>query len=124
MLAIKGKLAREDRIPVLIFDEIDANIGGRMGKVVGRKLRSLAAHHQVLCVTHLPQIACFAHRHLKVIKKVHQEKTKITVKVLEGEERVQEIAEMIRGKGWSQTTLKQAKEMLAEAGREKEGGKG
>ena len=70
MLALKGILAQSDRISVLVFDEIDANVGGRLGSVIGNKLRELAAHHQVLCITHLPQIASYADRHLTVRKEV------------------------------------------------------
>src|SRR5205085_5589216 len=66
MLALKGILAQSDRISVLVFDEIDANVGGRLGSVIGEKLRKLAMHQQVLCITHLPQIACYADRHLTV----------------------------------------------------------
>lgn len=115
MLALKGKLAREDRIPILVFDEVDANIGGRMGKVVGQKLSLLSREHQVLCVTHLPQIACFAQKHFKVEKEESQGRTVIKVIELQGEERVKEIAEMIKGKGATETTLHQAREMLEEA---------
>src|SRR5205085_6170693 len=63
MLALKGILAGGERVSVLVFDEIDANVGGRLGSVIGSKLRKLAARHQVLCITHLPQIASFADRH-------------------------------------------------------------
>ena len=70
MLALKGILAQSDRISVLVFDEIDANVGGRLGSTIGSKLRHLAAHHQVLCITHLPQIASYADRHLTVRKEV------------------------------------------------------
>src|SRR5207237_5470878 len=63
MLALKGILASSDRVSVLVFDEIDANVGGRLGSVIGSKLRGLATHHQVLCITHLPQIASYADRH-------------------------------------------------------------
>src|SRR5690606_28000103 len=72
MLALKAILAKHDRVSVLVFDEIDSNIGGRMGTVVGQKLRTLAdgASHQVLCITHLPQIAAFADHHLHIHKVV------------------------------------------------------
>ncbi|CAA9422280.1 MAG: DNA repair protein RecN, partial [uncultured Phycisphaerae bacterium] len=70
MLALKGILAQSDRVSVLVFDEIDANVGGRLGSIIGNKLRALAAHHQVLCITHLPQIASYGDRHLTVRKEV------------------------------------------------------
>jgi DNA repair protein RecN (Recombination protein N) len=112
MLAMKSVLAAGDRVSVLVFDEIDANIGGRLGSVIGSKLRALAAHHQVLCITHLPQIACFADRHVTVRKESGEKETKTSVRAIEGEERVQEIAEMIGGQRITDTTRAQARELL------------
>ena len=97
---------------VLVFDEIDANIGGRLGAVIGSKLRQLAAKHQVLCITHLPQIASYADRHLTVRKTQSGEKTQTSVRVIAGDERVEEIAEMIGGKSITATTRAQAKELV------------
>ena len=68
MLAVKSVLAEHDRIPVLVFDEIDANIGGEVGRAVGRKLRALATRRQVICITHLPQVAAYGHAHFAVTK--------------------------------------------------------
>ena len=68
MLALKTVLVKSDEVPVLIFDEIDAGIGGPMGQVVGSKLKTLSGHHQILCITHLPQIAAFAQKHFTVEK--------------------------------------------------------
>lgn len=122
MLAMKTILADADRISVLVFDEIDANIGGRMGTVIGRKLRLLAqnAGHQVLCITHLPQIAAFAGRHLRIVKLVTGKgKTKSTstqVVALDDRTRVDELAEMLAGKDVSATTRKQARELIDTAG--------
>ena len=118
MLAIKSVAAGADRISVLVFDEVDANIGGRLGSVIGQKLRALAGHHQVLCITHLPQIAAFADRHLKVSKKVRRGQTHSTVTMLGADERDEELAEMIGGADVSATTRRQARELrrLAEAG--------
>ncbi len=127
MLALKAILAQADRISVLVFDEIDANIGGRMGTVIGRKLRELATGtaprgrtgtgQQVLCITHLPQIAAFADRHLRIAKQVEgkgrNRQTRTTVKLLEGKERIEELAEMLAGTGVTATTRKQAQELLA-----------
>lgn len=115
MLALKSILARSDRISVLVFDEVDANIGGRMGSVIGEKLRDLAAHHQVLCITHLPQIAAFASHHLRIAKAVHRGRTRTEVEPLDDSRRIDELAEMLAGKGHSATTRKQAEEMLANA---------
>jgi DNA repair protein RecN (Recombination protein N) len=116
MLALKGILAQADRVSVLVFDEIDANVGGRMGTIIGEKLRALAAIHQVLCITHLPQIAAFADRHLTIHKQTEKGQTVTTVAVMEGEQRVRELAEMTAGKEVSATALAQARELL-EAGR-------
>ncbi len=112
MLALKGILAQSDRISVLVFDEIDANVGGRLGSIIGNKLRHLATTHQVLCITHLPQIASYADRHLTVRKEVIDQKTKTTVRMMAGAERVQELAEMIGGQRITETTRAQARELL------------
>ncbi len=95
MLAIKNILAQADRIPTLIFDEIDQGIGGRVGIVVGRKLWELASQHQVLCVTHLPQLAAFGEQHWRVSKEVREGRTETRVESLEGEERLIELALMM-----------------------------
>ncbi|MDB5173279.1 MAG: recN [Phycisphaerales bacterium] len=112
MLALKGILAQSDRISVLVFDEIDANIGGRLGSVIGSKLRRLAGHHQVLCITHLPQIASYAGRHLTVRKEIIGNATETKVRVMEGADRLHELAEMIGGHRVTDTTRAQAQELL------------
>jgi DNA repair protein RecN (Recombination protein N) len=112
MLALKGILAQSDRVSVLVFDEIDANVGGRLGSIIGNKLRSLASHHQVLCITHLPQIASYADRHLTVRKQVVGDETRTTVRVMDGDERLTELAEMIGGARVTDTTRAQANELL------------
>ncbi len=118
MLALKSMLAQTDRVSVLVFDEIDANVGGRLGSVIGQKLRDLSRHHQVLCITHLPQIACYADRHLTVRKAVQGKSTETSVRVMSGDERIEELAEMIGGQHVTQTTLAQARELLDGAGTE------
>jgi DNA repair protein RecN (Recombination protein N) len=123
MLGLKGILAQADRVSVLVFDEIDANVGGRMGTAIGEKLRALAGIHQVLCITHLPQIAAFADRHLTIKKVTEGGQTVTNVGLMEGETRVQELAEMIAGKDVTETGLAQARELLA-AGLPKVGGGG
>jgi DNA repair protein RecN (Recombination protein N) len=115
MLALKGILAQSDRVSVLVFDEIDANVGGRLGSIIGNKLRALASHHQVLCITHLPQIASYGDRHLTVRKLVEGDVTHTTVRVMNGEERLEELAEMIGGRRITDTTRAQARELLETA---------
>jgi DNA repair protein RecN (Recombination protein N) len=95
MLAIKNVLAQADRIPTLIFDEIDQGIGGRVGMVVGRKLWELARQHQVLCVTHLPQLAAFGEQHWRVSKQVRDGRTETQVESLADEDRLIELAQMM-----------------------------
>jgi DNA repair protein RecN (Recombination protein N) len=112
MLALKAVLAQGDRVSVLVFDEIDANVGGRLGSIIGKKLRELASHHQVLCITHLPQIASFADRHLTVRKHATEGKTTTSVRVMDGSERIEELAEMIGGQRITETTRAQAQELL------------
>ncbi|MBC8106174.1 MAG: hypothetical protein H7Z14_06255 [Anaerolineae bacterium] len=115
MLALKGVIAQGDRVSVLVFDEIDANVGGRLGAVIGQKLRQLAAHHQVLCITHLPQIACYADQHLTVRKQIVDDQTRTSVRQVEGDERLEELAEMIGGERITETTRAQARELLSTA---------
>lgn len=112
MLALKGILAQGDRVSVLVFDEIDANVGGRLGSVIGEKLRRLAGIHQVLCITHLPQIAAYADLHLTVRKQSSGKETRTTVKPISGDERIEELAEMIGGQRITDTTRAQARELL------------
>ncbi len=124
MLALKGVLASSDRISVLVFDEIDANVGGRLGSIIGSKLRALASHHQVLCITHLPQIASYADRHLTVRKEVAGGVTETKVRLMEGQDRLQELAEMIGGQRVTDTTRAQAQELLDSARLESRHGPG
>ncbi|HXE56132.1 MAG TPA: DNA repair protein RecN, partial [Tepidisphaeraceae bacterium] len=112
MLALKGILAQSDRISVLVFDEIDANVGGRLGSITGNKLRRLATHHQVLCITHLPQIASYGDRHFTVRKQVTGNETATSVRAMAGAERIEELAEMIGGQRITDTTRAQARELL------------
>jgi DNA repair protein RecN (Recombination protein N) len=110
MLAIKNVLARADQVPTLIFDEIDQGIGGRVGSVVGRKLRELARQHQVLCVTHLPQLAAFGEQHLHVQKMIEEGRTSTHVESLAGEKRMLELAQMMGEV--SEGTRRSAEELL------------
>jgi DNA replication and repair protein RecN len=113
MLATKAVLAQHDRIPVLVFDEVDANIGGEMGLAVGRKLAALAASHQVLCITHLPQVAAQGGAHFAVVKRVREGRTFTEVEPLDECARVDEIARMLGGKDLTRVTLRHARELLA-----------
>jgi DNA repair protein RecN (Recombination protein N) len=118
MLALKGVLARvsgADRLPVVIFDEIDAGVGGRLGAVMGKKLGELAKVRQVLCVTHQPQIAAFASRQLKVEKLRKDGISVVCVEPVEGDRRVDELALMLRGSEASAHTRAEAAAMLKEA---------
>jgi len=117
MLAIRTILADADRTPTVIFDEVDAGIGGGMGEVVGRKLSAVSRRHQVLCVTHLPQIACFGDQHLLVQKRSLADRTETTVRALSAEERPREVARMLGGPSRSGTALDHANELLAAAAR-------
>ncbi len=113
MLALKSVLATVDETPTLIFDEIDQGIGGRVGGVVGRKLRDLAhnAQHQVLCITHLPQLAAFSDLHYHVSKQIKGDHTQTLVRRLQGEDRVDELAQMLGG-NLTEATRASAQELL------------
>jgi DNA repair protein RecN (Recombination protein N) len=111
MLALKTVLAQIDLIPTMIFDEIDAGIGGRTADIVGQKLKELSRFRQVFCITHLPQIARFADQHFRVEKSVEGDRTTITAKLLTQEERVEEVARMHGGEA-TVTTLAHARELL------------
>jgi len=112
MLAVKAVLAAHDRIPVLFFDEIDANLGGEMGSAVGRKLAAVAGSHQVICITHLPQVAVHGDTHFVVSKAVREGRTCTAIAPIEGEARAEEVARMLGGKGLTSVTLQHAREML------------
>jgi DNA repair protein RecN (Recombination protein N) len=114
-LAIQVITARAARIPTLIFDEVDSGIGGGVAEVVGRQLRTLGGNRQVLCVTHLPQVAAQAHQQLKVEKQTDGESTYTQVASLETEERVTEIARMLGGLELTANTLAHAREMVEKA---------
>ena len=112
MLAIKTLSARKGRGATLIFDEVDAGIGGATADVVGRRLRALADGYQVLCITHLPQIAASGHHHVRVAKTVRGMRTVTTVERLDGDARAEEIARMMAGETVTDGVLESAREML------------
>lgn len=115
MLALKTVLARVDRIPTLVFDEVDAGIGGRVGLQVGDTMRRVAEHHQVLAISHLPQIASRAHHHLVVTKAERGGITTADVLVSSGEDRIREIARMLGGDSESEVSRAHARELLFSA---------
>lgn len=112
MLAIKNVLAEKDEIDTLVFDEVDAGISGRAAHKVGCKLRSVGETHQIICVTHLAQIAALAHEQMLIEKKTELDKTFTTVRPLDDDGRIKEIARIIGGDVITDTTLKSAAEML------------
>ncbi len=112
MLALKSIGKETESLKTLIFDEIDAGIGGKTAEFVAQKLQILAKNHQVICITHLPQIASFATHHYRIDKQVKKDRTFTIVKELTFEERVQEIARLLTGSRVTETALKNAKEML------------
>jgi DNA repair protein RecN (Recombination protein N) len=120
LLALKSALAEADVTPVLIFDEIDIGVGGRSGEVIGRKLWGLSRRHQVICVTHLPQIAAYADAHFTVSKREDGGRTVSTIAPLEGDARVTELAAMITGQKVTETSLSAARELREEAAAWKE----
>ena len=115
MLAIKTILASSDRIPSLVFDEIDAGISGQVATTVGKSMKELAQKHQIICITHLPQITAFADFHFKVSKYVKDGRTYTEVKKLNESEKVSEIADLIGGKQKSAELIKTAEKLIQNA---------
>ena len=113
ILALKAILAETDSVETVIFDEVDAGIGGGTAEVVGRKLAELAKHHQVICITHLPQIAKFGGHHFSISKQVIDGRTQTTIQPLNEANRHREIARMLGGEDITSTTLEHARELLA-----------
>ena len=114
-LAIQVITAAETRIPTLIFDEVDVGIGGRVAEIVGHQLRALAAHRQVVCVTHLPQVAALGHHHLQVSKRSDTDTTISEIQELSNDQRVGELARMMGGIEITEQTLSHAREMIERA---------
>ena len=115
-LAIQVVAARASAVPCMIFDEVDAGIGGGVAEIVGRYLRSLGARRQVLCVTHLPQVASQAHQHFRVLKQTRGQGTAVYIDRLDKKSRIEELARMLGGVEITATTRKHASEMIARAG--------
>ena len=114
-LAIKAVLAEADSVPTLIFDEVDTGVGGRLGAVLGKTLAELSKHHQVICVTHLPQIASFAENQWVIRKQTKRGRTTTTIERLGETERIEELAAMLRGDSAAESTRTEALAMLLEA---------
>lgn len=112
MLALKTVLAEHDTIPVLVFDEIDANIGGEIANIVGAKLAAVGKLHQVICITHLPQVAAWGRSHFAVTKHVEKGRTATRINPVEGDDRVDELARMLGGADLTSVTLAHARELL------------
>ena len=112
-LAIQVTTSTDKTTPTMIFDEVDSGIGGGIAEIVGQKLRRLSRNRQVLCVTHLPQVASQAHQHLFVAKNQQTAVTSSTVRKLNEDERVTEVARMLGGVTITENTLAHAREMLA-----------
>ena len=113
VLAMKKVLAGSGSVGTIIFDEVDSGIGGAVAEIMGEKLRDVSGHYQVICITHLPQIACFANRHFLVSKQEMAERTKTIIRSLSTEERLDEIARMLAGVELTDKAREYAREMLA-----------
>jgi DNA repair protein RecN (Recombination protein N) len=117
MLALHVVLEGAEAGRVLVFDEVDAGVGGAVADAVGARLGRLARRHQVLCVTHLPQVAAYADRHYRVCKRVEGGRTWAGIAALSGDERVEELARMLAGRRPTPTSRQHASELLSAAGR-------
>lgn len=115
ILAMKKVLARTGSVGTIIFDEVDSGIGGATAEIIGEKLRDVSGYHQVLCITHLPQIACFGDSHYRVTKMVSGGRTDTCMRVLSSEERLEEITRMLGGVELTEKTREHAREMLLAA---------
>ena len=113
MLALKTVLSAHDETDILVFDEIDANIGGEVGEAVGRRMKSVAKNHQVIAITHLPQSAVWGDRHLVVSKSVSGGRTRTVISEVKGDDRVSEIARMLGGEKLTNVVRKHAEELLS-----------
>jgi DNA repair protein RecN (Recombination protein N) len=112
VLALKSILAASESVATIVFDEVDAGIGGAVAEVVGRKLATLAQHHQVICITHLPQIAKFGDHHFKISKHVASGRTHTAITMLSADDRTREIARMLGGEKITRVTIEHARELL------------
>lgn len=112
LLALKTIMGKGTSVETLIFDEVDSGIGGATADVIGEKLKSLSKHHQIICITHLPQIASKGDAHFRVIKRTHGSRTITTISELNTEDRIKELARMLGGRVITERAMEHAKEML------------
>ncbi len=115
VLALKNVLSRTGSVATVVFDEVDSGIGGATAEIVGRKLQEVSAHHQVICITHLPQIASFGALHLRVIKQVSAGRTSAMVEEIDEQQKIEELGRMLGGVDVTETARDHAREMLAAA---------
>ena len=115
ILAIKSSTAESDNVSTIIFDEADAGIGGQAAEKTGEKIKKISKNTQVICITHLPQLAKFADHHYYIEKNVENNRTRTSIKYLSAEERIQEIARMISGDNFTETALTNARELIEQA---------
>jgi DNA repair protein RecN (Recombination protein N) len=114
MLSLKSTLAKNDKLPLLIFDEIDVGISGRIAQKVGRALKNLSAFHQVISITHLAQIASLADHHFSIEKTAQNERVISSIKKLPKSERITEIARLLSGEKVTEASLKSARELISQ----------
>ena len=112
MLSIKASLSGKDNVPILVFDEIDAGISGRIAGKVGKLLKQLSTAHQIISITHLPQIAALSENHLYVSKKENKNETTTEIKQLNNEEKINEIAKLLSGEKVTTASIRSAKELI------------
>jgi DNA repair protein RecN (Recombination protein N) len=115
MLALKSIISKVDNIDTMVFDEIDTGIGGGTAAVVGEKLFKISSDKQVICITHLAQIACFAQMHLFINKYIEKNKTKISINILDKQEKIREISRMLSGSKDSDISLRHAEELIKQS---------
>lgn len=120
LLALKSILSKVDTVVTLVFDEVDVGVGGRAGQVVGEKLWAMTENHQVICITHLPQVAAFADSHYHIAKEVQDERTRTQIRLLSQDQQVDELAAMLDGTPVSEYSRGSAREMLQRAASQKE----
>ena len=112
MLAIKSSLSGKDNIPILVFDEIDSGISGRIADKVGKLIKSLSESHQIISITHLPQIASMSDNHFHVSKRDFENETIAEIRKLNEKEKVEEIAKLLSGEKVTESSIKSAKELI------------
>ena len=120
MLAMKTIFSQSQGITSIIFDEVDTGVSGRVAQAIADKIHSVAVHSQVLCITHLPQVAAMADQHLYIMKKIENERTRTLVEMITGRERTEEVARMLSGEELTQLTVETAEELLKIAEKKKD----